>query len=347
MISPSELRPLGRTGMSVSVMALGCMGMSDFYGLPDDDESIRTFHRAADLGVNFFDTADVYGPHTNEALVGRALASLPGGTAAREKLVIATKFGLIRDPATKKWLGSRGDAAYVKACCEASLQRLGVPCIDLYYQHRLDLATPIEETVGAMADLVRAGKVRALGLSEVGPDTLRRACAVHPISALQSEYSLWTRDPEGGILDACAKLGVTFVAYSPLGRGMLTGAVTTNQFAPGDARLAHPRFQGENFDRNLRVAQAVEAMARAKGCSAAQLALAWVLAQGAWADLRPGAPEVVALFGTKRRRWLEENLAALGVHLSPADLATINHQFPPNIALGTRYPEARMAELGR
>ncbi|MDX2114325.1 MAG: aldo/keto reductase [Planctomycetota bacterium] len=341
--------PLGSSGLWVSPLALGCMGMSDFYGVPDDEESIATIHRAAELGVTFFDTADVYGPLTNERLLGRALRELPATVARRSDLVIATKFGLVRDPADKRWLGTRGDAAYVRECCDASLQRLGVETIDLYYQHRVDPNVPIEETVGAMAELVRAGKVRALGLSEAGPGTIRRAQAVHPISALQSEYSLWTRDPESGVLDVCRELGITFVAYSPLGRGMLTATVTSNQhFAAGDARLAHPRFQGENFEQNLRLMEILRQLAAAHACTPAQLALAWVLAQNERGEEEGAAGfAIVPLFGTKRRTYLEQNIDAQRVALSPSDLATIERFFEPGAAAGTRYPEMRMKELGR
>lgn len=343
--------PLGSSGLRVSAMGLGCMGMTDFYGLPDDDESLATFRRAVELGINFFDTADVYGPHTNEHLVGRAVRELPPSIGRRDDLVIATKFGLVRD-AEKKWIGTRGDAAYVKQACDASLQRLGLDHIDLYYQHRVDASVPIEETVGAMADLVRAGKVKAIGLSEAGPDTIRRAHEVHPISALQSEYSLWSRDAEDVGLPVCRELGITFVAYSPLGRGMLTAAITNNEFAPGDARAAHPRFQGENFQHNLRVAAMVEQMAAAHGCTAAQLALAWVMTQNEQSTSGPPLPahdafSIVPIPGTKRRKWLEQNIDAARVRLSPADLAQLDRMFAPGVASGTRYPEGRMKELGR
>lgn len=346
-----EFLPLGVSGLSVSQMGLGCMGMSDFYGSPDDEESIATFYRAVELGINFFDTADVYGPHTNEELIGRTIRDMPRSIGRREDLVIATKFGLIRD-ADKKWVGTRGDAAYVTQACDASLARLGLDHIDLYYQHRVDPNVPIEETVGAMAALVRAGKVRAIGLSEAGAATIRRAHAVHPVSALQTEYSLWSRDAEETSLPVCRELGITFVAYSPLGRGMLTAALTSNEFVKGDARTAHPRFQDENFQHNLRVAAMIEEIARAKGCTAAQLALAWVVVQNE-ESASGSAPTssrgfgIVPIPGTKRRKWLEQNAVALSVRLSPGDLATLDRMFSPGVASGTRYPEGRMKELGR
>jgi aryl-alcohol dehydrogenase-like predicted oxidoreductase len=315
--------------LTVSALGLGCMGMSEFYGPADEAEGIATIHRALDLGVTLLDTADVYGPHTNEILVGKAIKG------RRDGVVVATKFGIVRDPSSRMIRGISGRPEYVREACEGSLRRLGVDTIDLYYQHRVDPQTPIEDTVGAMADLVRAGKVRHIGLSEAGPQTLRRACAVHPIAAVQTEYSLWTRDPEAEVLPTCRALGIGFVPYSPLGRGFLTGQIRRfEDLAPDDYRRMSPRFQGDNFQKNLDLVARVQEIAKAKGCTASQLALAWVLAKGA--DIAP-------IPGTKRRKYLEENVGALDVRLSQADLARIEEVTPPGAAAGLRYPEAMMA----
>ena len=324
-----QMRTLGRNGPQVSALGLGCMGMSDFYGAHDDAESIATIHHALDRGVTLLDTADVYGPHTNEELVGRAIKGRRG------QAFVATKFGIVRDPAQPQARGVNGRPEYVRASCEGSLKRLGVETIDLYYQHRVDKSVPIEETIGAMAELVQAGKVRYLGLSEASGQTLARACAVHPIAALQSEFSLWTRDPEeNGMLEACRKLGVSLVAYSPLGRGFLTGAIRSpDDFEADDYRRHSPRFQGENFARNLALVDEVKKLAADKGCSPAQLALAWVLAQG---------EDVLAIPGTRRRSRLDENLGALDVRLSTTERAAIDAVFPPNAASGERYAGAMM-----
>ncbi len=326
-----KARTLGRSGLSVSALGLGCMGMSEFYGAADEAEAIATIHRALELGVTFLDTADVYGPHTNEQLVGRAIAG------RRDDLVLATKFGLVRDPDDPNARGIDGSPDYVRRACEASLARLAVDHIDLYYQHRVDPQTPIEETVGAMATLVAEGKVRYIGLSEAGPQTLRRASAVHPITALQSEYSLWSRDPEDEILATCRELGIGFVAYSPLGRGFLSGAIRSiDDLDADDYRRSSPRFQGENFQRNLELVAVVEELARDKGCAPAQLALAWVLAQG---------DDVVPIPGTKRRERLEENVAAVEIALSRDELTRIDAAIPT--AAGARYNEQMMRLLGR
>src|SRR4051812_1550269 len=309
------------------------MGMSEFYGLLDETESIATIARAIELGVTFFDTADIYGPHTNEQLVGRALQG------HRENVVIATKFGIVRDANKQQFRGMNGKPDYVRSSCEASLRRLNIGCIDLYYQHRVDPDTPIEETIGAMAELVKQGKVRYLGLSEAGPEMIRRAHAVHPITALQSEYSLWTRDPEAEVLPVCRELGIGFVPYSPLGRGFLTGKIKKpGDLQEDDYRLTTPRFQGDNFQRNLDLVQRVEEIAREKRCTAAQLALAWVLAQ---------APDIVPIPGTKRRKYLQENVGSLDVTLTNEDLARIEEVAPRDAFAGSRYPEAMMKLLSR
>ena len=326
-----EKRTLGGQGLVVSALGLGCMGMSEFYGPTDDVESVATIHRAIDLGVTFFDTADMYGPFRNEELLGRALRG------RREQVVVATKFGNRRSP-DGAFLGVSGRPEYVRESCDASLRRLGVGTIDLYYQHRVDPTVPIEDTVGAMADLVKAGKVRHLGLSEAGPLTIRRAHAVHPISALQTEYSLWTREPEEEIVPTVRELGIAFVPYSPLGRGFLTGRFRSPADIPeGDWRRVNPRFQGENFQRNLALVDRVAGIAQARGISPAQLALAWVLARG---------QDLVPIPGTRRRSTLEENVAAASVVLTPQDMARLNEAAPKGSAAGARYPEAGMKAVG-
>jgi aryl-alcohol dehydrogenase-like predicted oxidoreductase len=326
-----QSRQLGRCGLTVSALGLGCMGMSEFYGAADEDEAIATIHRALELGVTFFDTSDMYGPYTNERLVGKALAD------RRDEAVIATKFGIVRDPDDPRRRAVSGRPEYVRQAIEGSLQRLGTDHVDLYYQHRVDPDTPIEETVGAMAELVQQGKVRYLGLSEASPETIRRAQAVHPISALQTEYSLWSRDPEDEILPTVRELGIGFVAYSPLGRGFLSGQIKSlDDLAPDDFRRYSPRFQADNFQRNLDLVARVEEIARDKGCTPSQLALAWVLAQG---------DDIAPIPGTKRVRYLEENAGALDVELTEDDLRRIDEALPQ--AAGARYDEGGMQAVNR
>jgi aryl-alcohol dehydrogenase-like predicted oxidoreductase len=319
-----ETRKLGSQGLEVSELGLGCMGMSEFYGTADEGEAIATIHRAIELGVTFLDTADVYGPFTNEELVGKAIAG------RRDEFVVATKFGNVRGE-QGEFLGIDGSAEYVRSACDGSLRRLGVETIDLYYQHRVDVETPIEETVGAMADLVQEGKVRYLGLSEAASDTIRRAHAVHPISALQTEYSLWSRDPEAEILPTVRELGIGFVAYAPLGRGFLTGRIrSVNELDEKDFRRRGPRFQEENLQHNLELVEQVEAIAQEKGVKASQIALAWVIARG---------DDIVPIPGTKRRSYLEQNAAAAEIELTPDELERLEQAFPAGAAAGDRYPD--------
>jgi aryl-alcohol dehydrogenase-like predicted oxidoreductase len=326
-----EHRTLGTQGLTVSAEGLGAMGMSEFYGSADESEAIATIHHALNLGVDFLDTSDVYGPYTNEQLVGGAIAD------RRDEVILATKFGIVRDPDNPQARGVNGRPDYVLASCDASLRRLGLEHIDLYYQHRVDPDVPIEETVGAMASLIDAGKVRFLGLSEAAPDTIRRAHAVHPISALQTEYSLWSRDVEDEILATLRELGIGLVAYSPLGRGFLTGEITSpDDLAPDDFRRHSPRFRGENFVRNLELVDRIKEIAREKDCTPGQLALAWVMSQG---------DDIVPIPGTKRRRYLEENVAATELSLDVEDLARIDEAAPVGSAVGDRY--ADMSSIGR
>jgi aryl-alcohol dehydrogenase-like predicted oxidoreductase len=318
-----DTRKLGTRGLEVSLLGLGCMGMSEFYGTTDEDEAVATIHRALELGIDFLDTADMYGRGANEKLVGKAIAD------RRDRVVLATKFGNVRNDDGSREV--RGDPGYVREACDASLRRLGLDHVDLYYQHRVDFRVPIEETVGAMAELVETGKVRYLGLSEASPETIRRAHAVHPISALQSEYSLWTRDPEDGPLRTCRELGIGFVAYSPLGRGFLTGQIRSPEdVEEGDFRRHNPRFQGENFRRNLDLVAQVEEIAEEKGRSPGQVALAWLLSRG---------DDVVPIPGTKRRRYLEENVEAVDVELTAEELERLEQAFPKDAAAGERYPD--------
>ena len=319
-----EHRTLGRHGLSVAAIGLGCMGMSEFYGPTDEAESTKVIHRYLELGGDFLDTADMYGSGHNEQLVGKAIRD------RRDRVVLATKFGNVRGP-KGEFLGVNGKPEYVRQACDASLRRLGIDVIDLYYQHRVDTKTPIEETVGAMAELVKAGKVKHLGLSEAAPQTIRRAAKVHPIAALQTEYSLWTRDPEDGVIDTCRELGIGFVAYSPLGRGFLSGEIKSfDDLAPDDYRRRAPRLQGENFQKNLNLVKRVQEIAAAKGCTPGQLALAWLLARG---------NDIVPIPGTKRIKYLEENTAALTIHLTEDELRRIDEAAPKGITVGDRYPD--------
>ena len=328
-----KTKKLGSQGLYASEIGLGCMGMSEFYGPRNDDESIKTLHHALEIGVGFWDTADVYGPFLNEELIGKAMKG------NRQKITLATKFGIVRDPSNPQSRGFNGSAGYVKNACEASLKRLQTDIIDLYYLHRVDASTPIEETASAMAALVKEGKIKGIGFSEISSATLRRAHAVHPVTAVQSEYSLWTRDPEDGILDTCRELGIAFVAYSPLGRGFLTGQIKKeSDFDASDYRRFSPRFQGENFQKNLDLVTALENLAAKKSCTASQLALAWVMAQG---------DNIFPIPGTKRIKYLDENVGALNVSLTKDELKEIDDVFPKNAAAGLRYPEQMMGSINR
>jgi len=328
-----KIKKLGSQGLVTSELGLGCMGMSEFYGKTDDDASIKTIHRALELGIRFLDTADAYGPHLNEILVGKAIRG------KRDQVCIATKFGIVRDPANPGARGFNGKPEYVKSSAEGSLKRLGVDTIDLYYLHRVDSNTPIEETVMAMGNLVKEGKLKAIGLSEVSPETLRKAHAVFPVSAVQSEYSLWSREPEDGILETCKELGIAFVAYSPLGRGFLTGQIRKfEDLAADDYRRFSPRFQGENFQKNLDLLDKIEQIAASKSCTPSQLALAWVMSQG---------DHIFPIPGTKRISFLEENIRSLSVKLSQEELAAINEIAPRGVASGLRYPEQMMSSLNK
>ncbi len=328
-----KTKQLGSQGLTASELGLGCMGMSDFYGDRNDEESLKTLHRAIELGVHFWDTADMYGPYKNEELVAKALKG------NRDKITLATKFGIVRDPSNPTARGVNGTPEYVQSACEASLRRLETHVIDLYYLHRVDPETPIEVTVEAMGKLVQQGKVKGIGLSEVSAATIRRAHAIHPISAVQSEYSLWTRDPEDEVLETCKELGIAFVAYSPLGRGFLTGQIKKfDDLEADDYRRFSPRFQGDNFNKNLEIVKKIQDLAAQKNCTASQLALAWVMAQGDF---------IFPIPGTKRIKYLEENVGAVNVSFTQQELDEIDNIFPKNIAEGTRYPEAGMSAVNR
>ncbi len=328
-----KIKYLGSKGLTASQLGLGCMGMSEFYGETDDAESIKTIHGALELGINFLDTADVYGPFKNEILVGKAVKG------HREKITLATKFGIVRDPSDPTKRGTNNKPEYIRICCESSLKRLDTDVIDLYYMHRRDTTVPIEDMIGTLADLIKEGKIKAIGLSEVSPETLRKAHATYPITALQTEYSLWSRDPEDELLATCKELGIAFVAYSPLGRGFLTGQIRKfDDFAPDDYRRFSPRFQGENFNKNLELVSKLEALAQRKGCTTSQLALAWVMAQG---------EDIFPIPGTKRIKYLEENAGALQVQFTKEELEEIDAIAPKGAAAGTRYAEPMMAFVNK